>query len=207
MLQLGKIVHKEPLVNHKLLPYVFYQNLKDTPKDGKLLPTLIVGWKLINELFPTYDHDILEKDLNIRTKCKHFWEFSPTEDIIQYTDGLEHFIKKIPYLFISQFNYKNADPIFNNLFTVGGLDGFLPSGGSLYVYKNEMAYYLHGDTIFGIKLTVYDYIQINVESVIEILKKKSANHFIDDSTEYQKYYKQFPEFSFLKRAMVVLLFS
>jgi hypothetical protein len=207
MIYLGKIVHKEPLVNHKPLPHIFYQNLNDTPKDKKVLPTLIVGWKLVNELFPKYEHDIIEKDLHIRTKCKHVWEFSPKEDIVQYSQGLDFFIKKVPYLFISKYQYKNADPIFNNLFTVRDLSKFLPAGGSLYVYKNDMAYYLHEETIFGIKLTVYDYMRIKSSSVIEFLKSISTRHLIDDSTEYQKYYKEFPEFSFLKRSMVVLLFS
>jgi len=206
MIQIGKIVHKEKLINHKPLSYIIYQNLTETSRTPLRLPTLIVGWKLANELFPYSNLDILERDINVKQRDKYLWEFSPTEDIIQYSSGLEFFVKRLPYLFISRYDYKNADPFFHNLFTLDQINGYLPDGGSLYVYKNEIAYYLSGNTIYGLKLAIYDYMTMNVQSIVNMLVSKSKNHFIDDSTEYQKYYKMFPEFGYLKRSMVVFLF-
>ncbi len=206
MIQIGKIVHKEKLINHKPLPYIVYQNLTETPKTNTKLPSLIVGWKLANELFPTTNLDILERDINLKQRDKYLWEFSPTEDIIQYSSGIDLFVKKLPYLFISRFDYKNADPFVHNLFTFDQINEYLPDGGSLYVYKNEIAYYLSGNTIYGIKLAIYDYMTMDVQGIVNLLVSKSKNHILDDSTEYQKYYKLFPEFGYLKRSMVVFLF-
>lgn len=171
------------------------------------VPTLTVGWKLVNELFPNKNIDILDKEFHPNRPEQHFWEFNSDEDIIQYTNGLEHFIKKLPYLFISTFDYKNVDPFFNELFTVDAVCNFLPDHGSLYIYKNEMVYYLMDRTIYGLKIPMYHYIGIDTNEIIQRLISKSKNHKLDDSTEYQTYYKQFPEFGYLKRSMVVFLFS
>lgn len=208
MITIGKIVFDEKLINHKTLPYVQYQNVLETPKAAPLqLPTLTIGWKLVNKLFPNKNFDILEREFRLNRPEQHFWEFSATEDIVQYTNGLDHFIKKLPYLFISNFQYKNADPFFNELFSIDAIDKFLPDGGFLYVYKNEMAYYLIDRTIYGLKLPMYQYIGIDSNDLIQRLCAKSKNHRLDDSTDYQTYYKQFPEFGYLKRSMVVFLFS
>src|SRR5882757_6358934 len=169
MIQIGKIVHNEKLINHKPLPYIVYQNLSETPKTTIKLPSLIVGWKVANELFPNSNLDILERDILLKQRDKYLWEFSPTEDIIQYSSGLEFFIKKLPFLFLSRYDYKNADPFFNDLFTLDQINGYLPDGGSLYVYKNEIAYYLSGNTIYGIKLAIYDYMAMDVESIVKLL--------------------------------------
>jgi len=211
MIEIGKIVYSDKLVNHKPLPYVVYHKYEPNVHVARVknYSTLIVGWKLVNEIIPKYPHDILEREIDLKRKDKYFWEFSFDEDNVQYTQGLEAFIKKLPYLYISKFEYKNADPIFNGLFTLDDLDKFLPSDGYLYVYKNEIAYYFDyaESRIYGIKLSVYEYMGVPVPAVIDRLVKKSKRHFLDDSTEYQKYYKHFPEFGLLKRSMVVFLFS
>jgi len=212
MIHIGKIIYNEKLLNHKELPYVYYQKIPDTPKIDKQLPTLIVGWKLVKELILSYPHDILEKEIdfkkiNLKIKERYFWEFSSSEDIVQYSIGIDFFIKRLPYLFITNFEYKNIDPFFHDLFTIDAINKHIPDGGNLYVYKKDMAYYLVDKTIYGVKLSIYDYIGIDDQFIIDALIAKSKNHLLDDSTEYQKYYKQFPEFGFLKRSMVVFLFS
>lgn len=203
---LAKIVYDEKLHNHKSLSHIFYQDIKIVEKDTRQLPTLIVGWKLINKLLPNYPHDILEREVSIGRSNKIFWEFSPSEDIVQYSHGLEQFLKRIPLLFITRYQYKNVDPFFEGLFSVESLISFLPSGGDLYVYKDDMAYYRHNNTIYGLKLPVYNYIGLQMKSVRDVLLSKSARRCLDDSTEYQKFYKQFPDFGLLKRSMVVFYF-
>lgn len=206
MIQFGKIVHDEKLVNHKPLPYIFYRASTGYNEDIKNVPTLIIGWKSINSLVPKYSHDILEKELQLKDGNRYFWEFSPTEDIIQYSDGIEKFVKRLPYLFISKFKYINIDPFFSNLFTSEDIVKFFPDGGDLYVYKNEMAYYRVENVIYGLKLSIYDYLQVDGKTIIDVLIGKSKKYLLDDATEFQKYYRMFPEFGFLKRSMVVFAF-
>lgn len=204
MIQIGKIIHDEPLLNHKALSYVIYQKFNEGYLDDiEGLPTLIIGWKSMNILIPR-EHDILEKELD--SKKKHFWEFSPSEEIIQFSEGLSLFVKRLPYLFISKFLYKNIDPFFNNLYTIEDIGKLFPDSGDLYIYKNEMAYYRVDNTIYGLKLGIYDYLGVDIQLIIKALVSKSKNHILDDSTEFQKYYRMFPEFGFLKRSMVVFLF-
>lgn len=208
MLQIAKIYHNEKLINHKPLPYVSYHMVGDViENDVRRLPTLIVGWKLVNKMMPLYPHDILEREVKLQRSNKYYWEFSPTEDIVQYTTGLEMFLKKVPYLYLQSFTYKNVDPFFNNIQSPVDITAFFPSGGSLYVYKNESAYYLHEKIIYGLKLSIFDYMNVDSMEITQALVAKSKSHLLDDSTQYQNYYKLFPEFGLLKRSMVVFLFS
>lgn len=205
MFKIGNIVHKEPLINHKQLSHVnYYSNHLEVENK---LPTLIIGWNsyksIVGQMNPTFEVDILNKhivDMN-------YWEFSPSEDIIQYSKGIENFVLKLPEYYIKTFMYVNLDPFFYNLYTVDELRSYLPSNGHLYVYKNDMAYYRSGDVIFGIKLSIYDYLGQDVQTIVQTLSANSEKSVIDDGTEYQKYYKMFPEFPLLKRSMVVFLFS
>ena len=205
MIKLGRIVCKNEsdLLNHKRLLYVEYDR-----SQNKHLPTLVIGWKYINDLLPDYPHDILEKEIFIPKTMGLYWEFSPIEDIVQYSQGLEKFIKKIPYIYMSNYTYINGDPFFNNLFSIDAINGFLPDGGNLYIYKNEIVYYCFGKNIYGFKLSIFDYLGLDSTLIIALLRKKAVKEVIDThGEEYQKYYKQFPEFGMLKRSMVVFLFS
>lgn len=206
MIKIGKIVFDEKLHDHKELPYIVYQDLNVLKKDETRVPTLIVGWKLANKLFPSQNLDILEREIKLNKKHKYYWEFTPMEDIVQYTQGLELFVKRLPHHFIKGFEYQNVDPFFHNMFTLDQIDKHFSTGGYLYVYKNDMAYYRLGDIIQGMKLSVYEYIGIDIPSIISLLVSKSEKHALDDGTEYQKYYKMFPEFGLLKRSMVVFVF-
>jgi hypothetical protein len=192
-----------------LLPYISYHKLSEDNKADKSLPTLVIGWNLVNDLLPVYEHDILEKEIHSgNTQFKHYWEFSPTEDIIQYTQGLELFTKKIPYMYMSRYVYINGDPFFNNLFSVDAINIFLPDGGNLYIYKDEVVYYCVGNNIYGFKLSIFDYLGLDSSLIIGMLRKKAIKEIIDThGEEYQKYYKLFPEFDMLKRSMVVFSFS
>lgn len=213
MIKLGNIYHAEPLINHKPLDYINYKPIDNcmppylciANADASVghIPSLFVGWKKIrdNRLFGV--DDVLNKYLGTTM----WWEFSPSESIIQYSEGIEKFLKKVPHYYISNFKYFNADPFFLNLFTLKNIESLIPDGGDLYVYKEDMAYYRSNHKIYGFKLPVFSFIGLSSTDIINLLKSKAKNHLLDDSTEYQKYYRKFPDFPLLKRSMVVFLFS
>lgn len=208
MIKLGNILHCEPLINHKPLEYINY-GMYDIDGDPlfffNALPTLRIGWKATKKA-TELNLDILNKNFNDKVR----WEFSPTEHIIQYTEGLEKFIKELPTRFIEQYKYTNIDPIFHKIYKLEDFNNVIPKHGAtgLYVYKNDMAYYLSIDHILGIKLSAFEYFGISSTDIIEMLKSKIDDRYLlDDSTEYQKYYRILPDFPLLKRSMVVFLFS
>lgn len=196
MKTIGVINYNEKLINHKELSYIQYN------ADNLNVPELTIGWNLVKLKHSEKNLDILNKEVS---KNK-YWEFSPIEDIVQYSNGLELFIKNLPNYFINNYKYINVDPFANDLFTLDTISNYFPINGSLYIYKNDVAYYLLGNTIYGFKLSIYEYVGQSVEDIVQLLVNKSKNSYLDDSTEYQKYYKLFPEFGTLKRAMVVFMF-
>lgn len=206
MIKIGNIIHYEPLINHKPLEYINYGSCEPNGEPQYYfndLPTLRIGWKEVKKI-TELPVNVLNKNFNEKVR----WEFSPTEDIIQYTEGLEKFIKELPTRFIEKYEYFNIDPFLHKLNKIEDLSVPIPAHGHLYVYKNDMAYYKAGETIYGIKLPAFEYVGITPASIIEMLKSKAPSSFLlDDSTEYQKYYKLFPEFPLLKRSMVVFLFG
>jgi hypothetical protein len=80
-----------------------------------------------------------------------------------------------------------------------------------YNYKTEMFYVLAcdeltGKKIYGINLKMYEFFNFDVQSIIELINIRSAVSIYDmDGTLYQNQYKIFPNFSHLKRYMVVAL--
>jgi hypothetical protein len=201
MIKLGNILHSEPLLNHKQLDYINYGSTQSWFMND--LPTLRVGWRDLKSTSFAVVTNILNKQLD----NNYWWEFSPSEEIIQYSMGLDKFVKSLPRLFIEQYMYVNVDPFNFNLFTINDLEKYYSGGGDLYVYKNDMIYYRLGKVIYGLKLSAYSYIGVDVVKIIEMLKEKAERSVIDDSTQYQKYYRLFPEFPLLKRSMVVFLFE
>lgn len=201
MNKIGNVVSPEKLINHKEVPFLNYY--KDVSEVGNQLPTLIIGWNYFKSTNIGGEADILTKNM----VNQRYWEFSPDEDIVQYSQGLENFVKRIPEYYISKYRYVNIDPFFQNLYTVEQLQNFFKPNGDLYVYKKDILYYRKGYVICGLKLSIYEYLGHHVDDIINVMVSKSKNHLLDDSTEYQKFYKLFPEFGLLKRSMVVFLFS
>ncbi len=211
MIKMGNIFSDCELINHKKLDYINYGKCSDMPKFWNFnaskfktnnLPTLFIGWKALENIFPI---NILEKKL----PNNMFWEFSPEEDIIQYTNSLESFIKEVPSLYIKRCPYINADLFNHKIFKSDDLEWKLSKikNGDLYVYKNDMAYYnTQNNTIYGFKLPIYNAV-LGDGLALKTLKESSEKVIEDDGELFQRYYKMFPDFPLLKRSMVVFAFS
>ena len=70
----------------------------------------------------------------------------------------------------------------------------------LYVYSNEK------NQIWGINLKMYEFFKFNIQEIADRVSVRSKLTFQDlEGNTYQSYYKILPNFTLLKRYLIVLL--
>lgn len=213
---IGSIFCSKVITTHKKVDYVnYFSNLEEfldfsrikPDQNNYKTPFLYVGWNSlkknnISHLFRVPEISILKKEI---VKNQLFWEFDMEEDINGYFSGIDQFVANVPYYFINNFKYKIIDPC--SVPDVSSIKGLLPSTFDSYIYKNEMIYIQSQNVITGIHLDSFKYFRYDVDEILNIVKSNSVHHFHDvEGLEYQKYYKKFPEFPYLKRSIVVFMF-
>ena len=213
MIKLGNIIYKDELVNHTKVDYINYvqKDSKELHHFDMTLPTLTVGWNYIKDVNLMFDLSILEKEVK---ENAIYWEFSFKENKAQHVDGVEMFVRNVPYYYFrGQYEYRNIDPIFHEFKDITDLMGWLyriyikPNNiDFVYNYKNEALYFLHENIIYGIDLKVYEFFNIQKDEIINSVVSESTPYALDLEGEiYQKEYKNYPNFVELKRYLVVLL--
>ena len=76
----------------------------------------------------------------------------------------------------------------------------------LYNFKNEMIYLLSDNKITGIDLKMYDFFKFNTLEILARIQERTKKYQNDlDGSVYLSYYKILPNFSRLKRYLIVIL--
>lgn len=201
---IGNVIYENDLVNHDKVEYINYfhkNNLDDNINYD--LPTLYVGWKLVKEYVK--DVNILK---NIIEPNKLYWTFSFDEEKAAHVKGVERFVDNVPYYYFnSRYQYINLDPVFHNIPNIEGLFNIISENIiKTYVLKNRMLYVLSTDNkIYGLDLEMFNFFNFDTKNIKNTLKEKSTSFFEDiDGEKHQTFYKIFPNFTFLKRYLVVL---
>lgn len=204
MKKFANIVSSVELSNHKKMDWINY--VQSTDFCSLRLPTLIIGWEKYKRQFPHLYPNILSKKSN--SKLPLSWEFSMEEKITEHFTGIETFVKNAPRTFIELYQYKSIDPISDEIESPEYLVKRLPNEGGFYKYKEEIIYVYDSmnHKIYGIYLNAYKYFGYDVKRIMALLNDKYTSKTIDsDGLIYQSYYRQFPDFDQLKRAMVLFL--
>lgn len=209
-MKIANIIYSDDLVNHKRVDYVNYINEEKEYKDiDYTLPTLYVGWEFIKKCNPDNSEfqniNILKHEIQ---KNKLYWEFSFNENKSSHVKGVSSFVKNTPnFYFNGKYEYINLDPVFHQIRDIEELFDILPKNfDGHYCYNNNMCYILSGKKIYGLHIPMYEFFKFNIEKIYSKLNEKSLTEVRDDNgTIYQKYYKIFPEFTYLKRYIVVFL--
>lgn len=209
-MKVANIIYEKELVNHTNVEYVNYYNEPiEYEKLDKSLPTLYVGWSFMKRCNP--GNEIIQNADILRKKIitdELYWEFSFEESKASHVKGIEHFINLAPqFYFQPKYLYINLDPVFFQLVTVDDLMDVIPKEiNALYNFKNEMLYVLKENKIWGINLNMYGFFKFNIEEIImRILERTKTFHIDTDGSAYLNQYKIFPNFSLLKRYLVVIL--
>lgn len=212
-MKLANIVYQNELINHTKVDYVNYFN--EPKRFNKLdytLPTLYVGWSFMKKCNPDsqiiQNADILDKNI---ISNNLFWEFDFKENKQSHVNGVKEFVENIPeYYYKPKYKYINLDPVFFQVVDIDELMCILPNEiDKAYQFKDEIVYTLCGDSITGINLKMYEFFQFNVSEILNKIasrckNKNSVFHDVDGEM-FMKYYKIFPEYTLLKRYIVVNL--
>lgn len=208
-MKIANIIFEKELVNHVNVEYINYVNSAvEYDKLDKTLPTLYVGWSFMkqsnvnNSFFNNID--ILHKKIITN---ELYWECSFEESKNSHVKGVNYFVDHSPYYYFnSKYNYINLDPIFFQLATIDDLMDVVPKEiDKMYQFKNEMIYILSENKISGINLNIFDFFKFDIKEISEkiSLRSKVVNNDVDGSF-YQKQYKIFPNFTLLKRYLIVM---
>ena len=162
----------------------------DTPiKDGdfkvclsmdvidETLPTLIVGWKKVKEIYGN-DVSILHKKIS----DKICWTFNKKERKVDFEKDLEIFKEQcinsfgenIPYVYLDllygkkRINYR----IIKKLLSLKNLTTYIDDNGMVYIYSDKI--------IFGVDLNVLEFFEGKKEKVISKLNTFKNNVFVDN---------------------------
>src|SRR5690606_24173897 len=137
-----------------------------------------------------------------------YWEFNFDESKASHVKGVESFISFVPqFYFQPKYSYINLDPVFFQLKDIEDVLDVLPKEiDAIYNLKNEMLYCLKDNKISGLDLKMYTFFKFDIPQLLTSIVERSKTTITDsEGIEYQKYYKIFPNFSHLKRYMIVIL--
>jgi hypothetical protein len=209
-MKIGNIVFESEPVNHVRVEYINYYDLSTNLNTiNKNLPTLYVGWSYLKKCNLGDEITGLTSILNkIIIPNKLYWEFSFSENKPEHAKGVNSFAELVPkYYFLNNYEYKSLDPIFKNINSLIEIEVMLPIKiDSMYNYKNEMLYLLNDNRIIGIDLKMFDFFKFNINEIINLVTERTIRQYDDiDGELYQKQYKIFSNFIFLKRYMVSIL--
>ncbi len=207
---LANIIHEKELVNHTKVDFVNYYNSPvEYDKLDKSLPTLYVGWSFMKACNP--GNEIIQNADILRKKIitnELYWEFSFDESKASHVKGIEHFINLVPqFYFQPKYNYINLDPVFFQIKDVQDLMDVLPKQIEIYYnYKDEMIYMLSSGKIWGVNLKMYEFFKFDLKEVIHNLDDRTEFSYVDlEGYKYLELYKKFPNFTHLKRYVVIFL--
>jgi len=147
------------------------------------LPTLIVGYNLVDKAYP--DFDILD----ICVTENIYWTFKKTEKRDKFTEDLDWFITKVYNDLVKDINYVFVDPIQFRPHTIIKIIRKIYNIKNIITYINDDMVYIYGEKlIFGVDLRLLRFIGVDTDKLINKLKQKSADFLMGKEIliEYKK---------------------
>lgn len=147
------------------------------------LPTLIVGWDLLNENFNNYD--VINRKISENT----YWTFSKNENRSVYEEDLYFFIERTYKSLVNGIYYIFMDPILFSRKKIKKIINKIISCDLIYSYKHKNMIYIYADQIiFGVDLSLLEFIGLKKDKIIKKIKDISTIFLIDDELfiEYKK---------------------
>lgn len=146
------------------------------------LPTLVIGWKMMKELYNGVN--ILEKEYKGVN-----WTFNKTERRCEYEEDILEFYNKALNKYLNNIKYTYVDLINFKLTNIKKMIRFLRSVEPKILFLNKDSRFLFVycktyNVVFGISLTLVEYMGINKKKVLKMINNgtliKDLN-FINDN--------------------------
>jgi len=120
------------------------------------LPTLIVGYDLVDKLYPNFDITNMDLGNNM------YWTFKRTEKRDQYEEDLAKFTIKVYKNLLNDVSYVFIDPIQQKYKTLIKIIRKIASLKEVISYQDGQMIYIYGENlIFGVDLKLIHYIGID----------------------------------------------
>jgi hypothetical protein len=124
------------------------------------LPTLIIGYDIVNNLYPDFDI------INISLGENKYWTFKRTEKRDKYESDLKWFISKVYADLTNDLSYVFVDPIQYKGKTLIKIIKKIYSLKDPISFLNEQMLYVYGDTfIFGIDLKLLAFMGVDTNKI------------------------------------------
>ena len=153
----------------------------------KDLPTLIIGYEDICDIYGEENINVLKRNINKNV----FWTYKRTTKRVLYDTDLESFIRYSYKKYMSKLNYVDLDLIqFSNRKILRIVKKLLTLNNVIsYESKNSVIYIYSDNIIFGIDLNLINYIGFNIDKVRKKIKDKSVVFLEGDGIliEYKNY--------------------
>ena len=171
MKYLGNIIAK-----HKVSVSEFFNVTDDITKVDTNIPTLIVGWANVKELFP--GQSILDSDITSTIS----WTYSKREKRYQFEKDIIKFITKVIHGITEKVNYRFFNYVLADQSRRNSFFSYV-SQGNCSIYHNARFLYIYNikDRItIGVSLTDLRYIGINTKDFIQMLNANQNNLLVDN---------------------------
>ena len=124
------------------------------------LPTLIIGYDIVNNLFPDFDI------INISLGENKYWTFKRTEKRDKYEADLKWFISKVYSDLTNDISYVFVDPIQYKGKTLIKIIKKIYSLKDPIAFLNEQMLYVYGESfIFGIDLKLLGFMGVDTDKI------------------------------------------
>lgn len=124
------------------------------------LPTLIIGYDIVNNLFPDFDI------INISLRENKYWTFKRTEKRDKYEADLKWFISKVYSDLTNDISYVFVDPIQYKGKTLIKIIKKIYSLKDPIAFLNEQMLYVYGESfIFGIDLKLLGFMGVDTDKI------------------------------------------
>lgn len=168
---LGNIV-----TNSEIKVSEIFKVVKSIEQIDKRLPTLIVGFDLICELYPYFNILEFQVDKNI------YWTFKRTEKRDKFDEDLSNFTTIVYKRLINEVKYIHIDFLLYKPKQLRKILRKIISGENVISvkYKNNVFIYLE-NLIFGLDLELLRFMKVNVDKILTKINLKSLKFLDGDS--------------------------
>lgn len=146
---------------------------KDITKVDLTIPTLIIGWAMVKEIYP--NADILNKQISETV----YWTYSNREKRQEYEPDLAKFIKNVFSRLETSIKYTFFNVLTNPLSRNKCLLKYINSPISKIVYITDKHIFIYDSKqVTGVSLSDLEFYGFERDRIINILKRNSYNRLV-----------------------------
>ena len=146
---------------------------KDITKVDLTIPTLIIGWAMVKEIYP--NADILNKQISETV----YWTYSNREKRQEYEPDLAKFIKNAFSRLETSIKYTFFNVLTNPLYRNKCLLKYINSPITKIVYITDKHIFIYDSKqVTGISLSDLEFYGFERERIIDILKRNPYNRLV-----------------------------